>query len=59
MIAWTEVGEGRALPRDGADEGHQVAGRQASGLPLDQAGAKGMAAALRQVEEGRTQGLRC
>ncbi len=57
MAVRAEVGQGRALPGDGADEGDKVPRRQASARPCVEAGAKGVAATLGKVEESRCKGL--
>ena len=44
-VAGTQVGKGRALPRDGADEGDEVSRRQPTALPLAKAGKEGVATA--------------
>ena len=45
--AGTQVGKGRALPCDGADEGDEMPRRQSAALPLAKAGEQSVAAAFR------------
>ncbi len=52
-----DVGQGAALPRDGADEVDEVALWQAASNPLDQAGAERVSAALRQIIQRLSKGL--
>ncbi len=52
-----EIGQGAALPRDGADEVDEVALWKAAGHPLEQAGAERVSAAFRQVVKCISEGL--
>ncbi len=56
---WAEVGEGGALPGDGADEGNEVPRRQASNCPCKEAGVEGVAATLGKVDKCQSNSLRC
>jgi hypothetical protein len=48
-MARAKMGECGALPCDGANEGDEVPRREATSFPCEEAGAEGMATALRKV----------
>ena len=58
FAGWAEVGEGGALPSDGADERNEVLRKQVPIRPCKEAGVEGVAATLGEVEKCQRNSLR-